>query len=291
MATTEHAPPFAARQVIHGRYLFSPKTGRGRAQGLRVLCAGFEECSADYDVRRDSFPCAALELMVGGRWELESAERRWALQTGMIFTYGPGCRYALRARSSGGLRKYFVDIEGRDAMKALRRAGLRPGVPVRLAHARWLQDVIEQILDTSRLKGADGERLATMLLPIVFERLRADREVGGTRLSASRLAFERCRDHLASNYLKITGLDRAAKVCGVSQVHLCRLFRNFSGETPHAFVTRMRMNHAARLMIRGDVPVKVAAMEVGYPDQGHFSRVFKRVLGCAPSRFCGEAGG
>jgi AraC-like DNA-binding protein len=117
-------------------------------------------------------------------------------------------------------------------------------------------------------------------------------ESGRTRRSAPRLAFERCRDHLAANYLQITGLDRAARACGVSQVHLCRLFSKFAGETPHAFVTRMRMNHAARLTARGDVPVKVAAMEVGYPDQGHFSRVFKRVLGCPPSRFCGgdEAG-
>jgi AraC-like DNA-binding protein len=287
MAITEQAPPFAARQVIHGRYLFSPKAGPHRPQELRVLCAGFEECSADYDVRRDSFPCAALELIVGGRWEMESAEGRWTLESGMLFTYGPDCRYALGARSSGGLRKYFVDIEGRDAMKALHRAGLRPGLPVRLAHARWLQDVIEQIIDTSRLKGAHGERLATMLLPLVFERLLADREVGGTRLSASRLAFERCRDHLAANYLQISDLDRAAQACGVSQVHLCRLFSKFASETPHAFVTQMRMNHAARLIARGDVSVKVAAMEVGYPDQGHFSRVFKRVLGCAPSRFCG----
>jgi len=160
-------------------------------------------------------------------------------------------------------------------------------VPVRLAHTRWLQDVIEQIIDTARQRGSGGERLTNLLLRLVLERLRTDREPGGARLSASRLAFERCRDHLAANYLKISGLDRAASDCGVSQVHLCRLFGKFSGETPHAFVTRMRMNHAARLIARGDVAVKVAAMEVGYPDPCHFSRVFKRVLGCAPSRFCG----
>jgi hypothetical protein len=136
MSDTQQAPAFAERQVIHGRYLFSPKSGRHHPEELHILCAGFEECSADYDVSRASFPCAALELMVGGRWEMESAEGRWALESGMMFTYGPGCRYSLRARSSGGLHKYFVDMEGGDAMQARCRLLFRARSPQKTEGSR-----------------------------------------------------------------------------------------------------------------------------------------------------------
>jgi AraC-like DNA-binding protein len=47
----------------------------------------------------------------------------------------------------------------------------------------------------------------------------------------------------------------------------------------------MKMNHAAELITRANFSVKAAAVEVGFEDPYHFSRVFKRVHGVAPSLF------
>jgi AraC-like DNA-binding protein len=45
------------------------------------------------------------------------------------------------------------------------------------------------------------------------------------------------------------------------------------------------MNHAAELILRGNLPVKVAGAQVGFDDPYHFSRCFKRVHGVAPNSF------
>lgn len=285
MLHNQEAPPFVARRIIRGRYMFSPRDGGRRSGGLRVVCAGFEECKADYQLRRPTFPYPALEVIAGGEWELSSEGRRWRLGPGMIFTYGPGVSYTLRALSKRGLRKFFVDFEGAKAAPALRGTGLQPPTPSRLAHPRWLQDLIEQLIDTARMDDPTREGIGNSLAGLIVQRLAADLNEEGHLPPAAWHAFQRCRDHLAANYLEIESLSGAARACGVTHVHLCRLFARFAGESPHRFITRMQMNHAAELIVRGNVAVKEAASEVGYADPAHFSRVFKKVCGSPPSRF------
>jgi AraC-like DNA-binding protein len=68
------------------------------------------------------------------------------------------------------------------------------------------------------------------------------------------------------------------------------------GITPHALLVRIRLWRAvARLA--GGVPIASVAAAVGFTDQAHFTRRFKRAYGCTPARFVeqrvtrGDAGG
>lgn len=283
MRQAQPTPPFVARKVLRGTYLFHPTDRRYDSENLGIHCAGLEECSSEYEVAREGFPYVALEIIAGGEWELEFQGKRWTLNPGMVFAYGPGIPYSLRARSSRCLRKYFVDFTGENALGALHRAGVAVAKPARLAHPRWTQDIVDQLIDAGRLTVMHRRRITPLLAALLIERLHVDRETGGTKISVARQTFERCREHLVSTYLEINDLREAARVCGVTPVYLCRLFRRFAGETPGAFVRRMKMNHAAELIVRGHVAVKTAALEVGFDDQYYFSRVFKAVHGRPPS--------
>lgn len=283
VSDSSQRPPFAARRVLHGRYVFRPSAHRGKGQDAGIVCAGFEDCSPDYVVSRDGFPFPALELIAGGEWELVSQGVKTILGPGMIFTYGPGVTYSLSARSAQGLKKYFVDFASPEAAIALRRAGVADGVPKALLPSRWVQDLIEQIIDTGRLQEPQRSALDPMLVRLLLERVRSDLRPARRQKTAAWLTFERCRAWLAANYLHPSDLAQSAAACGVTQVHMCRLFRRYAGETPHAFVTRMKMDHAAELILRGNMAVKEAASEVGFEDPFHFSRVFKKVHGAAPS--------
>ena len=167
-------------------------------------------------------------------------------------------------------------------------AGLRPGVPARLPHPRWTQDLVEQLIDAARMGDRKRDKLGLMLAQLLIERLRVDRDAGGASIPASLVTFERCREYLAGRYLEFDDLAQAARACGVSQVHLCRLFRRHAGKTPQEFVTHMKLNHAAELIMRGNISVKAAGLEVGYGDPYHFSKAFKKAHGVAPSLFRGR---
>ncbi|MHB1570268.1 MAG: helix-turn-helix transcriptional regulator [Solirubrobacteraceae bacterium] len=62
-------------------------------------------------------------------------------------------------------------------------------------------------------------------------------------------------------------------------------FVRTTGESPHGYLERLRIERAARLLLDGDSPISEVAGTVGYSDQYHFSRVFKRVKGRPPSVF------
>jgi AraC-like DNA-binding protein len=119
---------------------------------------------------------------------------------------------------------------------------------------------------------------------LLLERAREDLRTEAHNSRAEQ-KYDECRRYLTDNYLRIRSLSDAAHACGLSAVHLSRLFRRFASESPHVFLSRMKMNHAAELIARNNLSVKSAAAEVGFEDPYHFSRVFKRVHGVAPSRF------
>jgi len=276
-------PSFISPRVVRGRYLFLD-LDPPPATDLAVTCAGWEECAAGYEVAREGFRYLALEYIAGGTWELETRRGKWKVGPGTIFAYGPGIGYSLKALSGSGLTKYFVDLSGRSAGRLLDRTGLKDATPGRILHMRWLHDILEQLIDTADLRASARETISMMLAALFLERVREDLRTE-PRYSHALLSYEHCRRFLADNYMAVRVMSDAAKACGVSPAHLSRLFHRFDTESPKAFLLRLKMNHAAELILRGNVPVKRAAAEVGFEDPYHFSRCFKRVHGIAPSFF------
>jgi AraC-like DNA-binding protein len=279
----EKIPGFICKRVIRGRYLFLDLDPPAETD-LAVACAGWEDCAPGYEIIRDNFRYMALEYIVGGTWELETPNGKWVVGPGTVFTYGPGIAYSLKALSKSGLSKYFVDFTGRSAARLLAKAGLNGARPGRAVHGRWLHDLLDQLIETSRLRPGPRKVISNMLVVLLLERAGEDLRIEAHNSRAER-TYEECRRYLTDNYLRIRSLSDAARTCGLSAVHMSRLFSRFAAESPHAFVSRMKMNHAAELITRASFSVKAAAAEVGFEDPYHFSRVFKRVHGVAPSLF------
>jgi len=78
-------------------------------------------------------------------------------------------------------------------------------------------------------------------------------------------------------------LQEIAQECGVSEAYLCRLFQRYDRQTPYQFLTRLKMNRAAKLLEDPGRLVKQIAAELSFRDAFHFSRAFKKAFGSAPS--------
>jgi AraC-like DNA-binding protein len=80
-------------------------------------------------------------------------------------------------------------------------------------------------------------------------------------------------------------LEAAARQAGLSPFHFLRLFSNVLGVTPHQYLVRSRLRHAARLLTDDDIAVTDIAYDVGFGDLSNFVRTFHRAAGVSPTKF------
>jgi AraC-like DNA-binding protein len=137
---------------------------------------------------------------------------------------------------------------------------------------------------------ADDALEAETRLHLVAERIRrAMGEVDGRQGVEPRAldaAVEAFRAWLDEHLFEAVTISAAADELDMGPTHLARGFADAFGIAPHAYVITRRLE-AARDRILAGQPLVDVATEVGFFDQAHLTRHFKRFLGTTPGRFAG----
>jgi AraC family transcriptional regulator len=82
-----------------------------------------------------------------------------------------------------------------------------------------------------------------------------------------------------------------ANAAGLSPFHFLRLFAQVLGVTPHQYLIRSRLRHAARLLADDARSITDVAFAVGFADLSNFVRTFRRAAGVSPRGFRRAANG
>src|SRR6516165_7500381 len=80
-------------------------------------------------------------------------------------------------------------------------------------------------------------------------------------------------------------LDKMAEAAGLSTAHFAQVFRRSTGESPHQFVLRHRVERAKEMLRAADARVLDVAVACGFKTQQHFARVFRRACGASPTEY------
>jgi AraC-like DNA-binding protein/transcriptional regulator with XRE-family HTH domain len=110
------------------------------------------------------------------------------------------------------------------------------------------------------------------------------RDTGNGRHRALRETVRKVKDHIDACYAREIPLDELAELAGIDKYRLLRAFGSEVGFPPHAYQMLVRVFHARRLLSRGDSAAQVA-LAVGFTDQSHLIRQFRRVEGMTPAAY------
>jgi AraC family transcriptional regulator len=109
----------------------------------------------------------------------------------------------------------------------------------------------------------------------------------GNRNAAHPRAVSDALEFIHANYARELALTDIAAAAHLSPFHLARLFKQCLGVAPHQYVIQVRVNSARWLLSAGSGERSLAevASAVGFADQSHLTRHFKRVTGVTPRQF------
>jgi AraC family transcriptional regulator len=79
-------------------------------------------------------------------------------------------------------------------------------------------------------------------------------------------------------------LDKLADVAGLSRSHFSRMFKQSKGVSPGNYLVRRRVERTMELLTGTDVSLAEIALTVGFSDQSHYSRSFRKHVGIWPAR-------
>lgn len=277
-------PAFVSRQVLAARrfhFDLNPST----RMPIKIVVGGSERLSGDYHYHRKIFPYFSIEFVAEGKGMLSLRGKQYDLTPGTVFGFGPNSAITIQSSRTELMLKYHVTFVGRQAKQLLSIIGFIPSGLKHVADVHEIRDLFDQMICYGISGTRHSEALCNSLVPTLVYKI-AEQSLGYKVDNLKSLAtFQQLRDliDLECQYLK-----NIKEVAGRSQLtvpYICRLFKRYGKQSPHQYLLRQKMKHAANLLSDTQAKVQEVAYRLGFIDPFHFSRVFKRVFGVSPTEF------
>lgn len=125
-----------------------------------------------------------------------------------------------------------------------------------------------------------------MTISVIYEMLavffgHSDSENYGSTLRKIKPAT----DYIKQNLCTPVYISKLAEICGISAVHLRRLFKSALGVSPVKYRNTLLMRYACELLISGGMNVSETSDILGFPDIYTFSQSFKKEVGVSPKKY------
>lgn len=250
-----------------------------------IEAAGWHSCNSLYHITREH-GCSSYLLFftLAGEGALRIGERTYALTPGTVTIVPPQVPHAYGTPPDRQWDFYWLHLAAGEAARLADRA-VGYGAPVfRSRDIRPYADRMEDLLLTLATPSAGLETATlarvSMIMSALLHQLLLER--AGTDAPpedcVSRRAIRYMETHLADD-LRLEALSAALYV---SPAVLIRCFKAETGYTPHAYLGRLRVVKARRLLKYTDRSVAEVAASVGFQDVSAFIRLYRKWEGVTP---------
>lgn len=187
---------------------------------------------------------------------------------------GAGHDYRVVSMNWSLMREIYLGVTGKNGL---------PYFPKVKISGQRVNALLELIPDSSKSESiSDGEGFHRLLESIIKEY--ASKEPVEESFHLNIPFVKQVSKYIEQNAGKQIGLFQLSQMVHVSPFHLNRIFREQIGLPPKAYLLQVRIKQSVRLLLETRSISRVA-YDMGFTDQSHFSRFFKKNVGVSPGRF------
>lgn len=101
----------------------------------------------------------------------------------------------------------------------------------------------------------------------------------------SKAKLQQVKEYISEHLAQDLNLSEVAAIVQISPYHFSRLFKQSTGITFHQYILQCRIAKAKDLLQHSPLTISEVAIKVGFFDQSHLTRYFKRIVGVTPKQF------
>ena len=140
---------------------------------------------------------------------------------------------------------------------------------------------LTQYPDNSRPLGIIGQLY--LIMDALIQGSSNKKRLQGGKLS--RFYAQEALSFIEQNYTLPITVEDMANRCNLDRSYFGKVFKDMTGQSPQDFLIRYRMSKATTLLTSTSLSIGDISVQVGYPNQLHFSRAFRNIYGMSPRQY------
>jgi AraC-like DNA-binding protein len=226
-----------------------------------------------------------IYCMDGEGW-FKLEEQEYKVRANQFFILPPNRPHTYGADKDNPWTIYWIHFTGSHAAIYSENSqvpmDIRPALNSRISER---QHVFEEIFSTlERSTELESLRYASSLLHYYLASMRYLR-LYRPEATTSPSLIDAVKHYMQENIERHLTLEQIAQYTGYSPSHFSSLFRKATGESPLAYLNRLKIEHACLLLKTTDMRINQICHKVGISDNYYFSRLFKQHTGISPKQF------
>lgn len=212
---------------------------------------------------------------------------RYSLHAGQGFLIEPGYVTTYAADAQDPWEYVWIEFDGLRAGELTSEAGLTAASPVFTPSTLEGRESITQemlyMIEHPDVTGFHFIGHLYLILDLLISTSSKRKKIQHGKLS--RFYAQEAISFIEQSYPLPITVEDMAKRCNLDRSYFGKVFKDTIGQSPQEFLIRYRMTKASALLTMTDLPISNICEQVGYPNQLHFSRAFKKVYGIPPRTY------
>lgn len=128
--------------------------------------------------------------------------------------------------------------------------------------------------------------IAYKLMAYLIRKYKSVLDASDSQLQKSKLErINTLIDYISAHYSEKISTSDLAKLCYISEGHLCRFFQENIGKSAIEYINEFRIEKASVMLTNTDESITDIALMSGFEDLNYFSRTFRKIKGKSPMEY------